>query len=53
MELPLSCHYTCTLCLGSWSLLGLVKDEDVEAVVRLNKVVAQVELNKLADILKA
>jgi len=41
------------LCLGSWSLLGLVRDEDVEAVTRLDEVDVQVELNKLGDILKA
>ena len=41
------------LCLGSWSLLGLVRDEDVEAVARLDEVDAQMELNKLGDILKS
>jgi hypothetical protein len=40
------------LCLGSWSLLGLVRDKDVEAVARLDEVDVQVELNKLGDILK-
>lgn len=37
------------LCLGSWSLAGLVKDEDVEAVARLDEVDARIELNKLAE----
>ncbi|KAF8219717.1 hypothetical protein L208DRAFT_1338327, partial [Tricholoma matsutake] len=50
----LSVSSTCTiLCLGSWSKLGLVWDEDVEAVARLDEVDAQVELNKLGDMLKA
>jgi len=34
-------------------MLGLVWDKDVEAVARLDEVDAQVELNKLGDILKA
>ena len=37
------------LCLGSWSLAGLVKDEDVEAVSRLDEVDARVELKRLAE----
>jgi hypothetical protein len=41
------------LCLGSWSLLGLVRDEDIEAVARLDEVDAQMELNKLGDIEKS
>ena len=41
------------LCLGNWSLLGLVQDEDVEAVVRMDDVDAQVELNRLGKVLKA
>jgi hypothetical protein len=44
----------CTLlCLGSWSPLGLVRDEDVEAVARLDEVDAHMELNKLGGILKS
>ena len=39
-------------CLGSWSLLGLVRDEDVKAVARLDKVDAQIELNRLGNIIK-
>jgi len=40
------------LCLGLWSRLGLVKDEDVTAVANLNEVEGQMELNKLAVILR-
>jgi hypothetical protein len=40
------------LCLGSWSLMGLVKDEDVEAVARLDEIDTWVELNKLAEVAK-
>jgi hypothetical protein len=50
----LSVSSTCTLlCLGSWSKLGLVQNEDVEAIARLDEADAQVELNKLGDMLKA
>ncbi len=41
------------LCLGSWSLLGLVRDEDVEAVTWMDDVDAQVELNRLGHIIRA
>jgi hypothetical protein len=41
------------LCLGSWSLLGLVRDEDVEVVARMDDVDAQVELNRLGKVLTA
>ena len=41
------------LCLGSWSHLGLVRDEDLEAVVNLNEVEGVMELNKLSAILRA
>jgi hypothetical protein len=41
------------LCLGSWSQAGLVRDEDVEAVVKLDEVDARVELNKLAEVTTA
>ena len=37
------------LCPGSWSLAGLVKDEDVEAVSRLDEVDTRVELKRLAE----
>jgi hypothetical protein len=44
---------TCTLlCLGSWSLAGLVKDSDVEAVTVLDEVEAKMELEKLGDVLR-
>ncbi|GLB43472.1 putative protein dimerization activity [Lyophyllum shimeji] len=41
------------LCLGSWSLMGLVRDEDVTAVGALDEVDGQIELDKLAQRLKA
>ena len=41
------------ICLGSWSHLGLVRDEDLEAVVNLNEVEGVMELNKLSAILRA
>ena len=41
------------LCLGSWSLLGLVQDEDVETVSQMNDIDAQAELNRLGHILQA
>jgi len=40
------------LCLGNWSLLGLVRDEDVEAVARMDDIDAQVELNRLGKVLE-
>ena len=39
------------LCLGSWSLLDLVRDEDVEAVSEMNDIDAKAELNRLGHIL--
>jgi len=39
------------LCLSSWSLAGLVKDSDVEAITVLDEVEAKIELEKLGDIL--
>ena len=39
------------LCLGSWSLAGLVKDDDVKAVAVLDDVEVGLELDKLANIL--
>lgn len=39
------------LCLGSWSLAGLVKDEDVKAVGVLDEVAGELELDKLAEVL--
>lgn len=39
------------LCLGSWSLAGLVRNEDVEAAVKMDEVDARVELKRLADAL--
>ena len=32
------------LCLGQWSLLGLVKDGDIKACLKLNKVAEEEEL---------
>jgi hypothetical protein len=40
------------LCLGSWSHSGLVQDEDVKAVVKLDEIDAQVELNLLGNKLR-
>jgi hypothetical protein len=40
------------LCLGSWSLLDLVRTEDVKAVMKLDEVEGQVELQKLRDYLR-
>jgi len=40
------------LCLGSWSLMGLVRDEDILAVAWLNEVEGHIELEKLGNILK-
>ena len=39
------------LCLGSWSLAGLVKDDDVKAVAVLDDVEVELELDKLANVL--
>ena len=39
------------LCLGSWSLAGLVRDEDVKAVAVLDEVEVELELEKLAKAL--
>ena len=39
------------LCLGSWSLAGLVRNEDVETAVKLDEVDAMLELNRLAKAL--
>ena len=41
------------LCLGFWSLVGLVRDEDVQAVAKLDEIDAQMELDRLADIIRA
>jgi hypothetical protein len=38
------------LCLGSWGHLGLVKDEDVEAVAKLSDEDAEMELNNLKNV---
>ena len=35
------------LCLGSWSLVGLVKDEDVRGVALLDDIQGKIELDKL------
>ena len=39
------------LCLGSWSLAGLVKDDDVKAVAVLDDIEVELELDKLANVL--
>ena len=38
------------LCLGSWCLRGLVKDEDVTTVALLDEVQEMIELGKLGDL---
>lgn len=40
------------LCLGSWSHSGLIQGEDVKAVVKLDEIDAQAELNMLGDKLR-
>ena len=40
------------LCLGSWSLLDLVWTEDVKAVMKLDEVEGQIELQKLGEHLR-
>ena len=40
------------ICLGSWSLLGLVRDEDVKAVMDLDEIEGVQELDRLGDVLK-
>lgn len=40
------------LCLGSWSLKGLVRDEDVTSVAMLDEIQGKIELDKLGDLLK-
>ncbi|KAF8230615.1 hypothetical protein L208DRAFT_1281038, partial [Tricholoma matsutake] len=49
----LSVASTCALlCLGSWSVMGLVRDDDINAVAIMNEVEGQIELDGLADVLK-
>ena len=48
----ISCFVSHFLCLGSWSLMGLVRDEDVLAIARLDEVEACIELEKLGNVLK-
>lgn len=40
------------LCLGSWSLMGMVRDEDVMAVADMDEVEGRIELERLGDILE-
>ena len=40
------------LCLGSWSLKGLERDEDVTSVALLDEIQGKIELEKLGDLLK-
>jgi len=39
------------LCLGSWSLKGLVRDEDVKGVALLDDIQGKIELDKLGHLL--
>ena len=48
----LSAQSTCALlCVGSWSLAGLVLDEDVAAIALLDEVEGKLELDRLAHVL--
>lgn len=50
----LSATSTCALlCLGSWSLLGLVRDEDVKAIADMDEVEGQRELERLGNVLES
>ena len=40
------------LCLGSWSLMGLVRNEDVKAIALLDKIQGKIELEKLGELLR-
>ena len=40
------------LCLGSWSLLGLVRDQDLEEVGKLDEIDGRIELERVAHILR-
>lgn len=40
------------LCLGSWSLMGLVKDEDVTAIAKMDEVEGRIELERLGKMLE-
>ena len=40
------------LCLSSWSLMGLVHDDDVVKISMLDEVSGQIELDKLTAQLK-
>jgi hAT family C-terminal dimerisation region len=40
------------LCLGSWSLIGLVRDDDVKAVASLDEIQGRIELEKLGELLR-
>jgi len=37
------------LCLGSWSLMGLIKDKNVTVVIALDEVLGQAELEELSQ----
>lgn len=39
------------LCVGSWSLAGLVLDEDMEAMAMLNEIEGKLELDRLVHVL--
>ena len=40
------------LCLGSWSLMGLVRNEDVKAIALLDEIQGKIELEKLGELLR-
>lgn len=40
------------LCLGSWSLMGMVRDEDVKAVASIDEIEGRMKLEQLGNILE-
>ncbi|KIM46598.1 hypothetical protein M413DRAFT_63255, partial [Hebeloma cylindrosporum] len=40
------------LCLGSWSLLGLIRDQDLDEVGKLDEIDGRIELEHVAHILR-
>lgn len=40
------------LCLGSWSLLGLIRDEDFAEVSQLDEIDGKIELERVAKVLR-
>jgi hypothetical protein len=40
------------LCLGSWSSLGLIRDEDLEGVGKLDEIDGRIELERVSKVLQ-